>query len=413
MPRTSAALKIEQPVKVSRRERAIDKSVPIPSTPSVVPLPVEALERGRANDRTQPIPVPPGLIATSAEAAQALVQRAHRFQLMRRAAIEGQSMNDRRTDSLIASLIGYIPPPPTEGKQDKTTKKENKAVFKQAKEIRAHIEKTGLCPNTIGQHWEEDERIDFVISVHNAATARSTWDDQRKTYEKRLEETAKKLPVYRWWKAIAGAGAPGLGILIAEAASLADKTEPHGHRWSIGEYRSVSGLWKRMGLAVINGRRQRRVTDPAEALLHGYVPRRRAECWTLADSMLKHQVRGELRSAKDAILALPEAMTECSKRGIENVDKEKNIDALIPVLEMFDLSYGRHALGPYGEIYIRRRAHTEVRITMTADLSHKDPEKWTLKRCDNDAKRVMFKALLKDLWVEWRRCDRLIRDAAD
>jgi hypothetical protein len=66
-----------------------------------------------------------------------------------------------------------------------------------------------------------------------------------------------------------------------------------------------------------------------------------------------------------------------------------------------------HALGTYGEIYARRRAQTAIRVEATADLpatigERFNPEKWTKSRCHNDARRVMSKALLRDLWRVWR-----------
>ena len=62
-----------------------------------------------------------------------------------------------------------------------------------------------------------------------------------------------------------------------------------------------------------------------------------------------------------------------------------------------------HSAGPYGEVYGARKAHTLPRVAATADLDDKDDNKWTPARCENDARRVMSKALLRDLWVEWRR----------
>lgn len=160
--------------------------------------------------------------------------------------------------------------------------------------------------------------------------ARSHADQLRRVTERQMEELAETLPVARWRKKITGFGALGLAVIIAEAGN------------DLRRFPTVSKLWKRLGLAVIDGERQRRKTDPELALLHGYVPRRRAEMWTLADSMFRHQWRGG------------------------------------------------EAQGPYGEAYAKRRERTLV--------TH--PE-WTKPHQRDDAKRVMFKALIADLWGAW------------
>jgi hypothetical protein len=51
------------------------------------------------------------------------------------------------------------------------------------------------------------------------------------------------------------------------------------------------------------------------------------------------------------------------------------------------------------------RLHTLPRIAETEHLGKKDPAKWTKGRCHNDARRVMTKALLRDLWVSWREME--------
>ncbi len=52
---------------------------------------------------------------------------------------------------------------------------------------------------------------------------------------------------------------------------------------------------------------------------------------------------------------------------------------------------------PYREVYLTRRAHTAI--------TH--PE-WSKKRSDNDARRIMTKALIADLWSAWPRASQSI-----
>ena len=41
-------------------------------------------------------------------------------------------------------------------------------------------------------------------------------------------------------------------------------------------------------------------------------------------------------------------------------------------------------------------------MTLPNNLAASDRDKWTKGRCHNDARRIMSKALLRDLWRVWR-----------
>jgi hypothetical protein len=153
--------------------------------------------------------------------------------------------------------------------------------------------------------------------------------------EKKLTKMVKGLAVYPWAKSVSGLGEISLSAIIGE---LGD--EPTN-------YKSVSAIWKRMGLAVINGDRQRRVAGDA-AIEHGYNPQRRSIMWNIGACLIKAQVR------KD-----PD-------------DEEKRI-----------------AIGDYGQVYLDRKAYEAERGISKAQ-SH------------NRAQRFMEKRLLRDLWRAWR-----------
>lgn len=198
--------------------------------------------------------------------------------------------------------------------------------------------------------------------------ARDAVEAERKDCAKDLEFIAKQLPVYEWARGVKGFGLISLASIVGEAGDLSN-------------YSTVSKLWKRLGLAVMNGNRQGRVGDglsrddrSAAYKEHGYNPERRSVTWVMADSMFKHQWRG----GKDEDGADP---------------KKSGKPEAVPA----------HAVGPYGEVYGSRKLHTRSRIADTAELDDKDSMKWTPKRCDNDARRVMTKALVRDLWLAWRR----------
>jgi len=161
--------------------------------------------------------------------------------------------------------------------------------------------------------------------------ARDGIEKDRKAVEKRLTALAKELPAYQFVKDTPGMGALGFAGIVGEAGD-------------IGSYRNVSCFQKRMGLAVINGGRQRRVAG-VDALDHGYAPARRSLVWTIGDSLFKAQ---SARVEKPA--------------------------------------------GKYRLIYDRRKEYEMER----------DPE-MTKGHAHNRAKRYMESKLLRDLYFAWRK----------
>ena len=172
-------------------------------------------------------------------------------------------------------------------------------------------------------------------------------DTAKAEIEKALAKLVKQLPVYGWAKAIPGLGDVSFAGILGECAI------------GPGEYRTVSALWKRMGLAVIDGGRQRRVLGAA-ALDHGYNAERRSLMWNVAASLIKAQ----LRSIKG--------------------DDGKKIEG------------SSYALGELGQVYLDRKAYLVAR-NATLETA------WTPAHIHNDAGRYMTKRLLRSLWQEWRR----------
>lgn len=170
--------------------------------------------------------------------------------------------------------------------------------------------------------------------------ARGILEDHRKSLEKRLETLAKDLPVYDWWVAIMGAGALGLAGLVGEAGDLSNYSNP-------------AKLWKRMGLAVLHGERQRKVSNVELALEHGYAPHRRSLVWNIGDSIIKAQS--------------------------QRTDKETG-------------EIKREA-GEYRLLYDARKEYELPRVQ-----DSKAPKGHAHSR----AKRYMEKRLLRDLWRAWR-----------
>lgn len=189
-----------------------------------------------------------------------------------------------------------------------------------------------------------------------------------KQFARLLEKEAKALPCYDWVKGVLGFGAASYGGIVAECAG-GDEANPS----TIADYRSPAALWKRMGVGLVNtgsyevhdtrkgqdgllrrvdvdkGAGRQRMVAGEEALVHGYVPRRRAILWNVGQSLIKAQIR------KD-----PD-------------DAEKRI-----------------ALGELGEVYLMRKEY-ELAREVAPIVAHRR------------AQRYMEKRLLRDLWREWRK----------
>ena len=134
---------------------------------------------------------------------------------------------------------------------------------------------------TVDSHITADTQVSHAVTVAilPLMMARETVEKHRLAVEKELAKLAKTLPVYPWWEAIRGVGAMSLATLTGECGD-------------IGSYKSASAVWKRMGLAVVNGERQRRVTGP-DALLHGYSPQRRSVAWNIGVAIMRSQKAGQ------------------------------------------------------------------------------------------------------------------------
>lgn len=96
----------------------------------------------------------------------------------------------------------------------------------------------------------------------------------RKGPEREMIRVASGLPLADWVKQVRGLGMLGFAQIMAEAGDLSN-------------YAGPAKLWKRFGVAVINGEGQRRHKDKELAALHGFSPSRRAVLAVIGDSMVK------------------------------------------------------------------------------------------------------------------------------
>jgi len=219
-----------------------------------------------------------------------------------------------------------------------------KRLTNQIKAIERRTAKaSGVHPDAANQ-WSRDAQdeagdeplqISSLVSVH-LADCRAQIEAHRKAHEKRVAVLAQQLPAWSWVEARRGFGALGLGQIVGEAGNISDYADP-------------AKLWKRMGLAVINGERQRRVADADLAREHGYSPRRRAVMFCLGDSMIR-------------------------------------------------------AKGVYYPFYSERKAHELERPwcgSCRPAGSKKPREHCTPGHAHNRARRYMEKRMLRDLWRAW------------
>lgn len=283
-----------------------------------------------------------------------------RLQKMRKHCIKAQSRNDRAMDDLIVQFMGY---------HTGLTGHARKELFKRAGQIRISAEKGRIADIPIGVD-DGQVPIEIVALAHTNAAGRKQWDEQRADTERKMESLARILPIWPFAKGVRGLGELGVAVLVGEAGI------------PLGDYRTVSGLWSRLGEASHNGMCQQRMIRELP-----YQQERHGQIWSFLHESL-------LRSQRAA---------------------EKDEDGKDPKKTGKPVAVPAHALGPYGEVYGRRKAHTMPRVEATAHLPDKitsngkefrNPDKWTMGRCDNDARRVMAKEVIKDLWIEWRRVTR-------
>ncbi|MBB4235093.1 hypothetical protein [Rhizobium esperanzae] len=131
---------------------------------------------------------------------------------------------------------------------------------------------------------DEAHQLRGMLSPYIAAL--EVLDKQQSEYEKHLVKSVKTLPIYAWAKGIKGFGDLSLACIIGEASGYGKET---GEFYSVGDFKSVSALWKRMGLAVLNGHRQGAPGKGATAedwIVEGYSKTRRSVMWNVGNSLI-------------------------------------------------------------------------------------------------------------------------------
>jgi len=142
-------------------------------------------------------------------------------------------------------------------------------------EVRKRIEKDAI---SLAGDWQNHPRgAEFVRIIEATRSSAAPFDAQERELDRMISAEVAKLPIAAWWQANVFNVLGSLGSIIGEAGDLSNYSNP-------------AKLWKRMGLGVIEGRRQGAPGKDATAddwIAHGYSPARRAVMWNIAASLVR------------------------------------------------------------------------------------------------------------------------------
>lgn len=248
------------------------------------------------------------------------IEKIQQLQKKRNAIIKMMNAQNSRTVSFITSQLGY---------HSFLEEADRDKLWSKAEKIHSIIVNQKEIPDDLQDII--NDVFPIVIANHNGMEGLIK---QRKVYEKEMETLVKTLTIHDYWTMEKGCGTLGLAILIGEIGNLSDYANP-------------AKVWKRMGVAVMDGIRQGGLTKNSsnEAwILHGYNKKRRSSLWTIGDCLIK-------TNGKD---------------------------------------------GRYRKIYNERKIYEAEKIEKA-----KDKPKFPNMAAHRRAQRYMEKRLLRDLWNEW------------
>lgn len=185
---------------------------------------------------------------------------------------------------------------------------------------------------------------------------------------KGMADLVKDLPIAAFVDDAPGLSLHGLGAIIGACTVIDAET---GDLASIGDFKSVSAVWKRLGLAVINGNRQGNPGQGASAedwIEHGYNAQRRSLMFNIGGSLI-----GNSRKWRPMF--------------------EEDVDA------NNDYSY-------YQKVFVKRARHEAEKFpTKDGPVKCSDTGKESYSaHAINRAERYVDKRLIRELYKNWRRC---------
>lgn len=195
-------------------------------------------------------------------------------------------------------------------------------------------------------------RLHNMVMTYGANEER--FEAQQAEIEKAMSKLARKLPAYAWVKSVKGLGDKSFATLVGECGD-------------IGSYKSVSAVWKRLGLAVMDGKRQGAPGEGATAqdwVDHGYSGKRRSVSWNA-----RNQIIGGMGLWRPAF----------------GEDVQANPE-----------------LTEYQRVFAERARYEAEKLGVPVKCSDKGRESYS-KHVINRAMRYTEKRMLKHLYLAWRR----------
>ena len=266
------------------------------------------------------------------ENVQVVCTSIQEMQVNRVAIIKAQIRINNATRAFVRHLLGW--------RFDMKEEERKKIANDAAKIVDAVEEGESVDP----EHYKvASASTGFILA---SKQSRSAYDQLRADTEKSMINAVKELPVFEWAEQVRGFGSLDLAIIVGESGNLSNYSNP-------------GKLWKRLGLAVFDGKSQRKCTNAEEAIRQGYNPRRRSAIWTLGDSLLK-----------------------CSKSN--------------PYRDLFDqrIKYEVEKAGP-------DHPTIQCRGMKVNKKNGKEYESYSI-HARRRAQRYVEKRLIKDLWIAWR-----------
>jgi hypothetical protein len=179
-------------------------------------------------------------------------------------------------------------------------------VRKEIEERVAAAIEAALRAAKTGEPATDELYLEFEDIIDAALAARAPMAKAEHEALLHMNKAVRKLPVWNAWaKSVPGVAEASIGTIVGECGDL-------------GSYKSTSAIWKRMGLAVVDGHRQGRPGPNASVatwIAEGYSPRRRSYAWVLGDVFVK--VKGPYRVHYDRIKAEEEAKAAARGQTIE------------------------------------------------------------------------------------------------
>lgn len=120
-----------------------------------------------------------------------------------------------------------------------------------------------------------------AMAIMPLVDAQAPLIEHRTAKDKALAKLAKDLPIAHMADEIRGVNLNTLAAIVGECGDLS-------------AYKSVAAIWKRAGMAVIDGERQRLVAgNPEKAIRHGYSPARRSVFWNIGANLVRSGGKGD------------------------------------------------------------------------------------------------------------------------